>query len=256
MRTWWFVPALLLGAACGDSVGVDETEFPAALQKPATCDADNGGITLPAGFCAIVVADLSMDGGGARARHLVVTPSGDIFVAINQTRTATPSIGIIGLRDTNGDGKADQRSEFSRNLGGSGIAWGNGFLYFGANDRVLRYRLPAGQLNPSGEPETVVSGLPNTQDHISKTLVLDGPQRLFVNIGSASNACQVANRQAQSRGVSPCPELPTRAGVWLFDPRNLNQTQASGQHYATGLRNMVARHQSTGRRAVWRTAWS
>lgn len=243
MVRMWVGAALLASAACSDRepAGVEEVqEFPLAQQKPAQCDAGNGGITLPRGFCAIVVADLVVDGAPARARHMAVTPSGDLFVAINQTRTATPSVGIIGLRDTSGDGKADQQSQFSANLGGSGIAWGNGFLYFGANDRVLRYRLPAGMLNPVGEAETVVSGLPNTQDHISKTLVLDGAQRLFVNIGSASNACQVQNRQAQSPGVSPCPELPTRAGVWLFDPRTLNQSQANGQHYATGLRNMVA----------------
>jgi glucose/arabinose dehydrogenase len=100
--------------------------------------------------------------------------------------------------------------------------------------------MPAGRLEPIGDAEVVVSGLPNTGDHISKTLVLDGPHTLFVNIGSASNACQVANRQAQSPGVFPCPEMPVRAGVWRFDARGTGQTQASGERYATGLRNAVA----------------
>jgi glucose/arabinose dehydrogenase len=204
------------------------------------CDPDNAGITLPAGFCAVVVADLVVDGRPARARHLAVTPSGDVFVAINSPGNNNPSTGIIGLRDTTGDGRADVQSRFSPGLGGSGIAWGEALLYFGANDRVLRFRLPAGRLTPVGEPEVVVSGLPNTGDHISKTVVLADGRRLFVNIGSASNACQVANRQAQSPGVFPCPELPVRAGVWLFDPSGTNQTQADGEHYATGLRNMVA----------------
>jgi len=204
------------------------------------CDPDNGGITLPAGFCAVVVADIVMDGRPARARHIAVTPSGDVFVAINSPGNQNPSFGIVGLRDTNGDGRADQQSRFSPGLGGSGIDWGEALLYFGANDRVLRFRLPAGSLTPIGEPEVVVSGLPNTGDHISKTVVLANGHRLFVNIGSASNACQVANRQAQSPGVFPCPDLPVRAGVWLFDPRGTNQTEADGEHYATGLRNMVA----------------
>jgi CDP-diglyceride synthetase len=48
-------------------------------------------------------------------------------------------------------------------------------------------------------------------------VVLAGEGRLFVNIGSASNSCQVANRQLESPGVFPCPELPIRAGVWLFE---------------------------------------
>jgi glucose/arabinose dehydrogenase len=181
-----------------------------------------------------------MDGRPARARHIAVTPSGDVFVAINSPGNQNPSFGIVGLRDTNGDGRADQQSRFSPGLGGSGIDWGEALLYFGANDRVLRFRLPAGSLTPIGEPEVVVSGLPNTGDHISKTVVLANGHRLFVNIGSASNACQVANRQAQSPGVFPCPDLPVRAGVWLFDPRGTNQTEADGEHYATGLRNMVA----------------
>ena len=204
------------------------------------CDPDNGGISLPAGFCAVVVADLVMDGRPALARHMAVTPSGDVFVAINSPRNNNPSFGIIGLRDTDGDGRADQQTQFSAALGGSGIAWRDGLLYFGANDRVLRFRLPGRRLTPVGEAEVVVSGLPNTGDHISKTVVLADGNRIFVNIGSASNACQVANRQAQSPGVFPCPELPVRAGVWVFDAGGTNQTQANGQHYATGLRNMVA----------------
>jgi glucose/arabinose dehydrogenase len=204
------------------------------------CDPGNGGITLPPGFCAVVVADLVIDGRPAAARHIAVTPNGDLFVAINSPRNQNPSFGIVGLRDNDGDGRADQQSRFSPGLGGSGMAWGDARLYFGANDRVLRFRLPAGKLMPVGEPEVVVSGLPNTGDHISKTVVLADDHRLFVNVGSSSNACQVANRRAQSPGIFPCPDLPVRAGVWRFDARGTNQTEASGQHYATGYRNMVA----------------
>jgi glucose/arabinose dehydrogenase len=235
------VVALAL-AACADgdtSLTAPEPEFRRATAR-VECDADNGGITLPPGFCAVVVADLVDAGRPALARHMAVTPSGDVFVAINSPRNNNPSFGIIGLRDRNGDGRADEQSRFSPGLGGSGIAWGQASLYFGANDRVLRFRLPAGRLTPVGEPAVVVSGLPNSGDHISKTVVLADPHTLFVNIGSASNSCQVANRQAQSPGVFPCPELPIRAGVWVFDARGTNQTQANGQHYATGLRNMVA----------------
>ena len=204
------------------------------------CDADNGGITLPPGFCAVVVANLVDAGRPALARHMAVTPSGDLFVAINSPRNNQPTFGIIALRDIDGDGRADEEARFSPGLGGSGIAWGQASLYFGANDRVLRYRVPAGRLTPVGEPDVVVSGLVSTGDHISKTVVLAGPHTLFVNIGSASNACQVANRQAQSPGVFPCPEMPIRAGVWRFDARGTNQTLADGERYATGLRNMVA----------------
>ena len=218
----------------------DGPDGPGAASTRVQCAPDNGGITLPPGFCAAVVADLTIDGGAARARHLVVTPPGDVFVAINSPRNQQPSFGIIGLRDTDGDGDADEQVRFSPGLGGSGIAWARDRLWLGANDRVLRFDLPAGELMPSGAPATVVGGLPANGDHISKTLVLGGPHQLFVNVGSVSNACQVENRVAQSPGVYPCPELPTRAGVWLFDADATGQTQASGVHWATGLRNMVA----------------
>jgi len=206
----------------------------------ARCDADNAGLTLPAGFCALVVADLVEDGQPAQARHMAVTPNGDVFVAINSPNNQNPSFGIIGLRDRNGDGHADEQSRFSPGLGGSGLAWDDDRLFFGANDRVIRFRLPAGRLTPTDAGETVVGGLPNTGDHISKTVVLSDHRQLFVNIGSASNSCQVANRVAQSPGVFPCPELPIRAGVWRFDARGTNQSEASGTHYATGYRNLVA----------------
>ncbi|HEY2851780.1 MAG TPA: PQQ-dependent sugar dehydrogenase [Gemmatimonadaceae bacterium] len=204
------------------------------------CDADNAGLVLPAGFCALVVADLVEDGQPAQARHIAVTPNGDLFVAINSPNNQNPSFGIIGLRDRDGDGHADQQSQFSPALGGSGIAWDNGTLFFGANDRVLRFRVPAGRLTPEGNPDVVVAGLPNSGDHISKTVVVKDHRQLFVNIGSASNSCQVANRQLESPGIFPCPELPIRAGVWLFDARATNQTEASGTHYASGYRNLVA----------------
>jgi glucose/arabinose dehydrogenase len=223
-----------------EEAGVAGTDDRRPKRGSVACDADNGGITLPRGFCAVVVADLRDEmGAPLPARHMAVTPSGDVFVAINAPRNDQPLHGIVGLRDRNGDGRADEEHRFSDNLGGSGIAWGDDFLYFGANDRVLRFRLRNGSLTPDGGAEIVVSGLPNTEDHISKTVVLDR-SRLFVNIGSASNACQVENRAPQSPGVFPCPELPVRAGVWLFDARATNQTQMNGRRYATGLRNMVA----------------
>ncbi|HLA14520.1 MAG TPA: hypothetical protein VJZ25_05800, partial [Gemmatimonadaceae bacterium] len=207
IRSSLLCPAVAIGltlSACTDAptapVPLDISPVANRVSPRVQCDPDNAGISLPPGFCAVVVADLVIDGRPALARHLAVTPSGDVFVAINSPRNRNPSFGIIGLRDTDGDGRADEQSRFSPGLGGSGIAWGEAKLYFGANDRVLRFQLPAGRLTPVRDPDVVVSGLPNTGDHISKTVVLADGQRLFVNIGSASNACQVANRQAQSPG--------------------------------------------------------
>jgi len=204
------------------------------------CAPDNAHLTLPAGFCAVVVADITENGVVAPVRHLAVTPAGDVFVAINAPGNQQPAFGIIGLRDRDGDGVADDQTQFSPALGGSGLAYRDGLLFFGANDRVLRYQLSAGRLMPEGGPDVVVSGLPNTGDHISKDLVFGVGNQLFVNIGSASNSCQVQNRVLESPGVFPCPELPIRAGLWLFDAGGSNQLESNGVHWGTGYRNLVS----------------
>jgi glucose/arabinose dehydrogenase len=235
LAVFWIAVA---AGGCEDMLSGLET---GSQRVPASheCAEDNGGIILPEGFCASVFADVTLDGEPAALRHLVVLPNGNVFVAVNSPRNQQPSFGIIGLSDQDDDGSADEQEEFSAGLGGSGLAWDASTLYFGANDRVLRYQLPAGRLTPTGDAEVVVSGLPATGDHISKTVVVTN-STLYVNVGSASNACQVANRQLESPGQFPCPELPTRAGVWRFDSHGTNQTQATGERYATGLRNMVA----------------
>lgn len=202
------------------------------------CDPD---ITLPDGFCAVVVADEV----GA-ARHLVVAPNGDVFVALAGSRRRGGG-GIVALRDTTGDGRADVTARFGE-AGGTGIALRDGSLYFAPNDRVVRYDLPSGQLEPRGAPVTVVSELPTGGNHSAKSIALGRDGELFVNIGSPSNSCQVQDRQRGSPGKDPCPELETRAGIWRFDAGRTGQTQADGERYATGLRNAVAItvHPSTG----------
>jgi len=72
-----------------------------AWSAPA-CDKDNGGLTLPAGLCALVVA-----GQLGSVRHLVVRDHGDIYLMLLQGRH-----GVMGLRDENGDGRMGRRVSF------------------------------------------------------------------------------------------------------------------------------------------------
>ncbi|MGQ0713934.1 MAG: PQQ-dependent sugar dehydrogenase [Gemmatimonadaceae bacterium] len=204
---------------------------PLAAQARPACDPDNGGITLPRGFCAIVVAD-----SVGLARHIAVAPNGDVFVAMRNPRDAKG--GLVALRDTNGDGRADVRERFGEN-GGTGIALRGTDLYFGTDDAVLRYRIPRGGLRPAGAPDTIVGQLATGRSHSAKTIALRGSD-LFVNIGSPSNSCQVEDRQSQSPGQDPCPQLETRAGIWRFDANRVGQTQRDGERWATGIRNAVA----------------
>ena len=242
------LPALAL-AACNGSRGAAQNADaapraePAALpaasavpppaQKP-QCAPGNGGITLPRGFCAVVVADSL----GA-PRHLAVAENGDVYAALTSRRNQ-PNLptGVLALRDADGDGRAELRERFGAGAG-SGIAISGGWLYFAPNDGVVRWRMPPGRLVPEGGPERVVVDLP-TGGHGAKGIALDGRGALFVSIGSLTNSCQTQDRQRGSRGRDPCAELQTRAGVWRFDAERQGQTQAQGERWATGIRNGMA----------------
>jgi glucose/arabinose dehydrogenase len=202
-------------------------------QTPA-CEPDNAGLKLPAGFCATVFAD-----GVRGARHIVVAPNGDVFVATRNTRGQKDG-GVVSLRDTTRDGKADMRTRFGEN-GGTGIALRGRNLWFATDDAVLRYHLPDGNLLPHTNPDTIVRELP-VGGHGAKSIAIGRDNDLYVNIGSRTNSCQAGDRQPASPGIDPCTELETRAGIWRFAAMEKNQRQSRSARFATGLRNVVALH--------------
>ena len=223
---------VLLASGCpdegGGGPGADDDDGEPGEPSEPECD---DAITLPAGFCATVFAD-----GVGRARHVTVSPSGDVFVAIADAPDGTSTGHVMALRDEDGDGVAERQETFGM-PGGNGIAWHEGRLFFAQNDRILRYAMPDGTLVPEDAPEIVVTDLPAEGNHPAKTVVVTETGELFVNIGSATNACQEDDRVPGSPGVDPCTELETRAGIWRFDADAPGQTQDDGLRYATGVRN-------------------
>ena len=196
------------------------------------CDADNGGIRLPTGFCAIVVAD-----GLGTARHLSVAANGDLYVA---TQRATPDLPpLVALRDADGDGKFEIKERFGES-GATGIGLRNGYLYVGTPTAVVRYKVTPGTLRPTGTAEVIASDLPARGQHQDKGIAFDGQGGLYVNVGAPSNACQSPDRRAKVPGQDPCPLLELHGGIWKFDEDKLGQKQADGTRYATGLRQMPA----------------
>lgn len=231
--------ALVVGCAPTDEAD-PSTSAPSGGQPSALasrCAPDNGGLTLPEGFCAFVVVD-SLPG----ARHVEVAANGDLLVALRDVRAGrdAPVVtgGVAVLRDEDGDGTIDAMNRFGT-VGGNDVVLHGDYLYFAPNDGVVRWRFPDGAMEPSGPAEVLVSGLPDTRNHTAKSIAVDGDD-LFVNIGSPSNACMEQSRTAGSPGMDPCPELDTRAGIWHFDASTPGQTQADGTRHATGLRNTVA----------------
>ena len=206
------------------------------------CPADDTGLSLPAGFCASIFAD---DIG--HARHMAVSPEGVVYVNTWSGRyyaNSPPPAGgfLVALQDTKGAGKADVIERFGETVasggaGGTGIALYKGGLYVEINDKIVRYAMTRGSIVPKGKPTTIVSGLPLDGDHPMHPLAFGSDGLLYVDVATATNACQEKNRTAHSPGLEPCEELKTRGGIWRYDPRKPNQVFAPSQRYATGIRN-------------------
>lgn len=194
------------------------------------CDPDNGGLVVPQGSCATIVAS-----GVGAVRQLTVAPNGDVYAAIANGGQG----GVLALRDTNGDGKPDQQAQFGPS-GANDVAVRNGLLYVAFSDRILRYRLPPGRLEPTEKAETVVSNLPDEGGHRAKSLAFGRDGAMYVTIGSATNSCQESDRKDRSPGKDPCVELERRAGIWQFSADKVGQAFKDGRRFATGLRNAIA----------------
>ena len=220
-----------------DATGPLQASYGVAARHSAVrwmCDDDNGGLTLPGGFCAVVVYDAkTATGAPARIRHIAVAPNGDVFVA-NQS----PPGGVLALRDTDGDGKADQTAQFGTSPG-NGIYFKNPYLYFAPDDRIERYQMSPASLTPVSGPEVIVSGLPADGSHRTKTIVVTDSGTLFVGVGSSTDSCQAVPGTVGGLGIDPCPDMPIRAGIWRYDG-NLRQVHSATNRFATELRNLVA----------------
>jgi glucose/arabinose dehydrogenase len=195
-------------------------------------DQDNGGLKVPQGFSALVVADTLGSG-----RHIAVRSNGDVYLALRSLKNGK---GIVALRDKDGDGRADVISYFSNTLS-TGMDIDSNYLYFSNFGEVYRIHLSQGELVPEGTPEVIATGFEEQSQHEDKSFALDGHGNLYVNVGAPSNACQVTDRTAGSPGMDPCPQLERHAGIWKFKSDVLNQTQmVEGHRYASGIRNSIA----------------
>ena len=188
-------------------------------------------LVLPTGFTSTVFAD-----GLGKARHIAVTSSGYVYVKLANAKKGST---IVRLRDTNGDGIADQEIDFG-SFKGTGIGVKNGYLYASSDEDVYRFKLNEdGTVINAAQPEKIISGLISRGEHEAKAFTLDNDGNIYVNIGAFSNSCQVSDRQTGSMGMQPCPVLDSAAGIWQFRTDKPNQTYANGTRYATGLRNVV-----------------
>lgn len=204
---------------------------------------DDTALTLPPGFHATVFAD-----NLGHVRHMAIAPDGTLYANtwsggyFTGAPPAPPGPFVVGLKDSDGDGVADQSARFGASLnkgghGGTGIALWHGSLFVEEHDTIVRYPLRAGNIAPSGPPVTVLSGLPLGGDHPMHPFAIEASGNLIVNSGSASNTCESPNRQPGAKGATPCTEALTRGGLWSYRADKVGQVFSPSARWATGLRN-------------------
>ncbi len=214
-------------------------------------DADNGGLILPGGFEALVVAKEL-----GRARHLAVNTNGDIYVKLRYPDEDGEN---VALRDTDNDGRADIIKRFGvydkDGTYGTAMRIYDGYLYFSTAGRVIRHKLKRGQLVPDSEPEVMlVDDYKNAEfgyEHIAKPITFDDQGHMFVPFGAPGDVCQEDNRKPGSPGLMPCPELEWHGGLWQFDAHRPGQTQQDGYRYATGIRSIVGMTWNPANRTIY-----
>ena len=145
---------------------------------------------------------------------------------------------IMLLRDTNGDGVADQRSVFLQNLHSPfGMALVGGDLYVANTDAVLKFAYTEGQTSIDSAA-TRLTDLPggNINHHWTKNIIAstDG-KKLYATVGSNSNI-----------GENGIGAEEGRAAIWEID-------RASGDKrlFATGLRNPNGMDWAADTGALW-----
>lgn len=220
----------------------NRTILPTVNIAPAKGWADGARPVAADGLSVVAFAD-KLD----HPRWIYVLPNGDVLVAetnappkpddgkgirgwvmtqmMKRAGAGVPSANRITLlRDTNGDGVADARSVFLKDLHSpfGMVLVGNDF-YVADTDAVLRFPYQPGQTQITG-PGVKVVDLPAgpINHHWTKNIIAsrDG-SKLYVTVGSNSNV-----------GENGLDKEEARAAIWEVDPK-------TGAHrvFASGLRN-------------------
>lgn len=257
MRRALLLAALASLAACGETATLpaaagfgpapqlpppNPTLIPTVNIAPAT-GWPEGTMPTPAPGLRVTTFASGLD----HPRWLLVLPNGDVLVAeSNAPPKPEDSQGIRGwimglvmaragagvpsanritlLRDTDGDGVADQRSVFLEGLNSPfGMALVGNDLYVANTDAVLRFPYLPGQTRIDA-PGTQLTDLPAgpINHHWTKNIIAspDGT-RIYATAGSNSNVAE--NGLAAEAG---------RAAIWEID-----RATGAKRLFATGLRN-------------------
>ena len=193
-------------------------------------------LTLPEGFRISVFAE-----GLEEPRTIVVHENGDVYIA---ERSAGQ---VRLLRDTDGDGRADDSRVVASGLGQDlegvhGLAIREGWLYMVTETELYRAQIGAG--GDLGDVERLSDDIPAGGQHPNRTLGFSPTGEMFLSIGSTCNAC--VEPQDDHAALHRVADDGSRT---LF-AEGLRNTIAFGWHPATGdLWGLD--HNSDGRGEDW-----
>lgn len=147
--------------------------------RPVTADRV-ARLKLPEGFAVSVWAS-----GLDRIRMMELGPDGTVYV------TRPRSGEVLALRDTDGDGKAEEPNVAVRLPRVHGI-----FIHEGKT----MYLVTVGEiyvcdLEPDGvgRPRRIFTGMPTARGHHNRTLAIGPDGRLYITVGSTCNCCWEKN---------------------------------------------------------------
>ena len=251
----WLVP-LLAGAVTAaiaasppspPAAGGSDTERHGPYATRGLCDGfPRAALTAPAGWCVGVVADAS---SGLRfpRRVLEVAPGRLWIVDMGSWEPRQGRLLELAWPDPTRSSAAGRGERPRATVLASGldrplalVRGPDDKVWIGEAGRVAR--TPVG---PPGAPvrlETVVDGLPADGAHPLKELAFGRDGTLYLNVGSASDACRDA-ASPQRPPPLPCPEAGgerPRAAVWAATFERPAWTLRALRPFATGLRNSVA----------------
>jgi glucose/arabinose dehydrogenase len=235
----WIVAVLAVAAVMAQIGATRVVAETPAHKATASCPGGSTGITLPKGFCATIFADKI-----GHARQLAAAPDGTVFVDTWSGRyygNDKPHEGgfLVALKDTKGVGQADLNVRFGQTFaegshGGTGIALYKNWLYAEVNDRIVRYELKEGEAAPTGQAETILSGMPINGDHPMHPFAIDAQGNLFVSMGSAAGTPVLI----AAVPLKECIRLPGIKDGPLFQ-KNVRQSLGSSNAVNKGIRGTI-----------------
>jgi glucose/arabinose dehydrogenase len=191
-------------------------------------------LVVPSGWCVALVADAS-DGLLFPRRVLEVAPGRFWLVDMGSWEPRRGRLLQFDLPTSRAAGPVAMTviaDKLDRPLG---LALGpDGRVYVGEAGRIWRTKIAL----PIA-PETVLDKLPDDGAHPLKEIAFAPGGRMFVNVGSSSDAC----RDAKGTLPMPCPDrvgANPRAAVYEAALGGPGFTVQSFKPYATGLRNSLA----------------